>query len=71
MDRIHELARPAAHRPRQGLVGWLLSLLAIRRQRRRLASLDAAMLRDIGLTRDDALREAGRAPWDGPAHWRD
>jgi len=43
---------------------------AITRQRHALAALDDAMLRDIGLTRSDALREAGRPFWDAPRHWR-
>lgn len=34
-----------------------------RRQRRHLASLDDRMLRDIGLSRADAEREAGKRPW--------
>ena len=41
------------------------------RQRRRLAELDDAALRDIGISRADALREAARKPWDAPSHWRD
>jgi len=38
--------------------------IAVRRQRRSLARLDARMLCDIGLTRNDALREMRRAVWD-------
>lgn len=35
--------------------------------RRELAEMDDRMLRDIGLTRSDALAEAARKPWDaGP-----
>lgn len=35
--------------------------------RRQLARLDERMLKDIGLSRADALAEAARAPWDlGP-----
>lgn len=33
------------------------------RQRRRLATLDAHLLRDVGLTRQDALAEAGKPFW--------
>ena len=33
-------------------------------ERRRLAELDDAALRDIGLTRDDVIAEAGRPFWD-------
>lgn len=35
------------------------------RQRRYLGRLDARLLRDIGVSRPDALREAGRPFWDG------
>lgn len=47
-----------------------LDLLALWRQRRQLARLDARMLSDIGVTRDEAVREADRAIWDAPDHWR-
>ncbi len=32
--------------------------------RRQLAEMDDRMLRDIGISRLDALQEAERAPWD-------
>lgn len=32
--------------------------------RQDLAGMDERMLRDIGITRVDALREAARKPWD-------
>ena len=32
--------------------------------RRQLAEMDDRMLRDIGISRVDALREADRLPWD-------
>jgi len=35
------------------------------RQRRHLGRLDARLLRDIGVSRPDALREAGRPFWEG------
>jgi uncharacterized protein YjiS (DUF1127 family) len=44
-------------------------ILALRRQRRRLARLDDAALRDIGLTRSDARQEADKPLWNVPAHW--
>lgn len=47
----------------------LLAAGALSRQRYRLAELDEVMLRDIGLTRDQALREARRSRWDAPRHW--
>lgn len=48
----------------------LRSANAIARQRRALLDLDDAMLRDIGLTRTQAVEEASRPFWDAPRHWR-
>ncbi|MDU9006340.1 DUF1127 domain-containing protein [Sedimentitalea todarodis] len=39
------------------------------RQRRALTRLDAAALRDIGLTRSEAETEARRPIWDAPESW--
>lgn len=47
----------------------LSGFLGLFRQRRRLARLDDAALRDLGLTREEALREARRPVWDVPDHW--
>jgi uncharacterized protein YjiS (DUF1127 family) len=50
-----------------GRVRWLLHELVRRRevlrQRRGLLELDDHLLRDIGLRREDALREADRLLW--------
>jgi uncharacterized protein YjiS (DUF1127 family) len=40
--------------------------MEIRRQRLRLGDLSDHMLRDIGITRDQAMREADRPFWDPP-----
>ena len=40
------------------------------KQRHSLRLLDDHLLRDIGLTRAEALAEADRARWDAPTHWR-
>ena len=40
------------------------------RSRKSLSRLDDHLLRDIGLTRDEAAAEAARAAWDVPPHWR-
>ena len=40
------------------------------RQRRALAQLSDQILKDIGLSRVDALREAARPFWDEPVPWR-
>lgn len=55
---------------RAGLLRRLSDLLAVNRSRARLAVLDDHMLRDIGLSRDEALREADRPFWDAPSHWK-
>lgn len=57
------------HRPAR-LLSRLAAILRLGRERRRLATLDDHILRDIGLTRDEALREAERPAWDVPPHWR-
>jgi uncharacterized protein YjiS (DUF1127 family) len=58
--------REAPVRPVQWL-GWLAAMLRAIETRRHLAEMDARMLKDIGITRVDALEEAQRAPWDiGP-----
>ena len=44
----------------------LAALISLHRSRRALARLDAAALRDIGLTRAEALAEARRPIWDVP-----
>ena len=52
------------------LLRWVSDARAARRQRIRLSDLDARMLRDIGVTETEALREARRALWDVPDRWR-
>ena len=50
--------------------GWTISALAsLYRSRRALAGLDEDALRDIGIDRKTALREARRAVWDLPRCW--
>ncbi len=44
----------------------LIDMLTLYRQRRALARLDDAALDDIGLSRDEALRESRRPFWDLP-----
>ncbi len=61
--RFAFLRRPASIR-------GLLAMLAVRRSRQTLAVLDDHMLRDIGLTREQAQAEADRAAWDVAPGWR-
>jgi len=59
---------PPAHRPATftarltGAFRWLHAAYRVSRQRRALLALDAAMLKDLGLSRLDALQE-GRKPF--------
>ncbi|MCV6586020.1 MAG: DUF1127 domain-containing protein [Marinibacterium sp.] len=48
----------------------LAELFALWRQRQHLRRLDDDALADIGLTRQDAEREAARPVWDAPERWR-
>jgi uncharacterized protein YjiS (DUF1127 family) len=54
---------------RRGVLEVLVQGQALWRSRRRLATLDEAALRDLGLTREQAMDEAARAVWDVPSHW--
>lgn len=51
------------------VLAWILRALAVRRERRALAELPPEILRDIGISRHEALREAERPIWDVPRHW--
>lgn len=55
---------------RTGVIGLIRTCLALGRQRRALARLDAHLRNDLGLTEADVEREVSRAPWDVPSHWR-
>ncbi len=46
-------------------LAWLYQAYALYRQRRALLSLSDAMLKDLGLSRVDALREASKPCWRG------
>jgi len=39
-------------------------------QRQALSRLNAEALKDIGITEEEAAREARRPIWDVPSHWR-
>jgi uncharacterized protein YjiS (DUF1127 family) len=63
---VRQLARQA-----ERAVTTLLRWHELARQRRELMRLDDTMLKDIGLTRADALREAERPFWDeGRQSWQ-
>ena len=63
----HTLTHFASNRGRNLRV-W--SLIDLFRQRRTLANLTDHELKDIGVTRKEAQKEAARPLWDVPAHWR-
>jgi uncharacterized protein YjiS (DUF1127 family) len=60
----HSLRHTSRPYPAVPRLPSLLSMLRAIQTRRQLAQMDDRMLRDIGLSRADALAEAGRAPWD-------
>ena len=63
---VRQLARQA-----ERAVTTLLRWHELARQRRALMRLDDTMLKDIGLSRTDALREADRPFWDeGRQSWQ-
>jgi len=47
-----------------GWFAWLIETVRVMETRRDLAEMDTRMLRDIGISQGEALREAARAPWD-------
>ncbi|MBL9049181.1 MAG: DUF1127 domain-containing protein [Tabrizicola sp.] len=55
--------------PFSGALRAFLARSALRRERNRLGRLDDRLLRDIGVTREQALAEASRPDWDAPTHW--
>ena len=63
------LLRFAFFRRRVSIRG-LLDAQTVRRSRQTLAALDDHMLRDIGITREQAQSEADRAAWDVSTTWR-
>jgi uncharacterized protein YjiS (DUF1127 family) len=62
--------RQSSARRARSILSIVLNVLSLRRQRRRLAELDPHLLRDIGITEDEARREAQLPVWDVPSHWR-
>ena len=39
-------------------------------QRRALSHLDVYLLNDLGVSPEEARREAARPVWDAPSHWQ-
>ena len=53
-----------------GLFGRIRRALSLHSERQAFRRMDDALLRDIGLTRDQAMKEAARPIWDVPTTWR-
>lgn len=62
-------ARRATSLSLHRLLSSLGRALSLRKSRRDLGALDAHLLSDIGLTPDQARREALRPLWDAPSGW--
>ncbi len=58
------LSRTARTPAASAWVAFLRRVMMVVGTRQALRELDAHMLRDIGLTAQDAHHEASRAPWD-------
>lgn len=56
--------------PRYGILRKLFAMMSLSRQRRTLKDLEDHLLRDIGVTREEADIESKRRVWDAPVHWR-
>ncbi len=73
-DYVPALSAPQFHVHRKTDQRWprfaryFLACLDAARQRRRLLALDQRILKDVGISRIDALREANRSFWDPPEH---
>lgn len=61
----HRRLWPRAQNPIRKALAWH----ELARQRRALRNLDPKLLNDIGIPREQALREARRPFWDAPDHW--
>lgn len=57
-------------RPARSFWATLSGLMTVHASRTKLSKLDDSLLSDIGVTRDQANAEAGRAFWDAPQHWK-
>jgi uncharacterized protein YjiS (DUF1127 family) len=68
---MRSLTLPRSHRhfSLAGILQAILSRGELRRARNRLAQLDDHLLSDIGLTREEALKEAAQKDWNAPDHW--
>ena len=68
--RVLSQRRASFRTPKFSFLSYIWSVLMVRKQRTRLRELDKHMLRDIGLSRDEVLKESQRPMWDVPSNWR-
>lgn len=66
---VRDLAPDSVLSP-YALLRRILGSASLRRERKRLAQLDTHLLRDIGVSRDEAIRESNRKGWDAPDRWK-
>ncbi len=68
----HALHRTATCQPRRrvSLLTHVITAFGVARQRHQLRNLDDRQLRDVGITRAQAMKEASKAPWDAPQNWK-
>jgi uncharacterized protein YjiS (DUF1127 family) len=66
IDSGYKPVRPWALR----LMDRIFAAQALHAQRQALISLDDTLLRDIGITRYEAITEVNRPIWNAPTHWR-
>ncbi|WP_068826827.1 DUF1127 domain-containing protein [Pseudomonas sp. BMS12] len=62
----HSISLDGLHWPRLRWWQRLQRGLQLARERRQLAMLDDAALKDMGLTRGDVMQESERSFWDDP-----
>ncbi len=68
MLRTLATAHPSRRSP--SLLRRITDAFALRRQRARLRDLSPHLMRDIGVTEEEAQAEPARPLWDIPPHWR-
>ena len=54
---------------KSGVLRRILAWHLLARERIALSKLDDHLLEDLGLTREDAQKEANRPVWDAPDQW--
>lgn len=54
---------------RKGMLSRIDAGYRLWREREDLANLEPRMLRDLGITEADVVREKARAVWDAPGWW--